>query len=255
MDLDSFSLGAWIALYLGAFLIGLAKTGIAGLGVLFVGIFAAVLPSRESVGVVLPLLITGDVLALLIYRRHAHWKHIVRLFPWTAAGVVIGTLVLGFASDALIARLIGGILTILVILHFRKRWSGNRSEHLPVPDAKRPWLVSVGTGTAAGFTTMTANAAGPVMTLYLLAMRLPKENFLGTAAIFFFLLNLFKVPFHLHIETIHTGSLHLNLYLIPAVLLGGLVGRLLLPYLKQEWFETTALIFTIAAAIRLLVWA
>lgn len=252
MEISELSAAAWGGLILAAFLIGLAKTGIAGLGVLFVALFAAILPPRVSVGVVLPLLIAGDVFALLLYRRHVQWRSILRLFPTTAVGVVLGYLILGWASDASIGRVIGGILLVLVVLHTRKYWSRQRITPPDDPHV-RPWWFSAATGTAAGFTTMTANAAGPVMTLYLLAMRLPKEHFLGTAAVFFFCLNLFKVPFHLTLGTINPTSLTMNLYLIPAVIAGGLVGRLVLPYLKQEWFESIALILTTLAALNLLV--
>ncbi|MCC5789835.1 MAG: sulfite exporter TauE/SafE family protein [Opitutales bacterium] len=252
-DLSSTAL---VLILLGAFIIGLSKTGIPGLGILFVGIFAQILPPRESVGVVLPLLICGDIAALILYRRNVRWSMIWRLFPWTALGVIIGTFALGVASDSVIARLIGAILAVLLFLHLRGKWrQANSPQDGETPPAQAGrWWFSGGTGLAAGFTTMTANAAGPVMMLYLLSMRVPKKDFFGTAAIFFFFLNLFKVPFHLGIGTINTDTLALNLYLFPAVFLGAGLGRLILPYIRPTWFEFLALFFTALAALRLLGW-
>ena len=80
----------WTLVVLGAFLAGVAKTGIAGLGILTLAIYANILPSKESTGIILPMLICADVVAVVAYRRHAVWSYLWRLFPWVAAGVVAG---------------------------------------------------------------------------------------------------------------------------------------------------------------------
>lgn len=240
----------WALLITGAVMIGLAKTGIPGVGILFVGLLANAMPARQATGVILPLLILGDVFGVLLYRRHTEWRHLWKLFPWTAAGVVLGWLALGRIDDLQTKRLIGGILTALVVVHF---WRKSRLAPAEEEVASAPHWVAAGTGLLAGFTTLIANAAGSVMTIYLLAMRLPKLGFLGTNAVFFLLLNWFKVPFMVNLKLINPESLWLNLQLAPAVLVGCVVGHYAASRMNQRVFESTALGLTFLAAVKLLV--
>lgn len=239
----------WLLAGLGAFLIGLSKTGIAGIGILAVAIFASVLPARESVGTVLVTLIAGDLVAVAAYRREVSWAHLWRLFPWTAVGVVLGALALNRIADHGVRRLIGGILLGLIAVHLVRQRSPSSAAALDY--SRRPWLVGL-TGLLAGFTTMVANAAGPIMVMYLLALRLPKLFFIGTAAWFFLVLNLFKVPFSLGLGLITPASISISLRLIPLAVLGALSGRRLVHAIDQRLFERLALGLTLIAAIRLL---
>ncbi|PLS79625.1 MAG: sulfite exporter TauE/SafE family protein, partial [Chloroflexi bacterium] len=233
------------------FLIGLSKTGIAGIGILAVAIFASVLPARESVGAVLVTLIAGDLVAVAAYRREVSWTHLWRLFPWTAVGVIGGALALNRIADDGVRRLIGGILLGLIAIHLARRAGRNPSSAAESKPRQRPWLVGLA-GLLAGFTTMVANAAGPVMVMYLLALRLPKLLFIGTAAWFFLVLNLFKVPFSVGLGLITPTSLGISLRLIPLAIIGALSGRLLVHAIDQRRFEQLALGLTLIAAIRLL---
>lgn len=217
-----------------------------------VAIFANILPARQAVGAVLPLLICADVVAVLAYRRHAQWSCLWRLFPWTAVGVVGGFLVMGQIGDTEVGVITGVILLALTVLHVWRVWVYKVRHGGEPPVPKHP-VFAVGVGAAAGFTTMVSNAAGPVMILYLLAMRLPKLEFMGTGAIFFLLINLFKVPFSLNLNIINQASLLFDLKLFPMVIIGALSGKFLLVYINQTLFERLALLFTVVAAVRLLV--
>jgi uncharacterized protein len=241
LELWQWALGA-----LGAFLVGLSKTGIPGLGILNVAIFALVFPARESVGLVLVILICGDIVAVSTYRRDASWPHLIRLFPWAAAGIVAGYFALGRVDDWQMRHLIGVILLSLVVFQYirSRRPGGSDSEAQP----PWPWLAPIA-GISAGFTTMVANAAGPVMVLYLLAMRLPKLVFIGTAAWYFLLLNLFKVPFSASLGLINSSSLGVSLLLGPFAMIGALVGRPIAERLNQRLFELIALALTLIAAL------
>ncbi len=241
----------WGAMFLGAMIIGLAKTGIAGVGILFVALFALVLPGKISVGVVLPLLICGDIVALCLYRKHAQWIHLFRLFPSAAAGVVVGYLTMDRATDETIARIIGLILLGLCCFQVWKRYRETRGRELVDEIRRFPLWYPVLMGALAGFTTMVSNAAGPIMILYLLSMRLPKKEFLGTGAVYFLCLNLFKVPFGVDLGIINTQSLLLDLQLVPGVLIGAALGRFLIGRISQRLFENIALFFTSVAGIRL----
>lgn len=235
----------WAMAILAAFLVGVAKTGIGGFGMVAVVLFAQIMSAKQATGVVLPLLCFGDILAVAMYRQHARWRYLWRLFPWTAGGVFVGYFTLGRITDTQARLLIGAIIVSLVTLHLvRRRTAGHEAEH----GAWFPPLI----GVLAGFTTLVANAAGPLMTIYLLSMRLPKFDFVGTAAAFFLLLNLFKVPFMVDLGLINAASFQLNLALFPAVVAGALLGRRLLQWINQRDFENVALAVAGLAGLKLL---
>lgn len=240
----------WILAALGAFMVGVSKTGIAGLSILSIALFNHVLPSsKQASGLVLPLLIFGDVVAVFSYRKHTQWRYLWRLFPWTAVGVVLGYFTMGRISDHAVRILIGWIIVSLVMLSFwRKYLSGPTEEQ----GAVFHWSVGAVIGMTAGFITLIANAAGPLMAIYLVAMRLPKMEYVGTAAVFFMLLNLFKVPFMVDLGLITTQSFGFNLALAPAVLLGALAGRWLLVRVNQNLFEQLVLLLSAIGGILLI---
>ncbi|HKB91812.1 MAG TPA: sulfite exporter TauE/SafE family protein, partial [Opitutaceae bacterium] len=112
----------WALLAVGAFMVGVSKTGMAGISILFIAIFTNVLPARLASGLVLPMLIVGDVVAVSWYRQHAQWKHLWKLFPWTGLGVILGYLTLGKIDDHQTRQLVGAILLFMVTLHFLRKW-------------------------------------------------------------------------------------------------------------------------------------
>ena len=258
----------WIVAGLGAFTIGVSKTGIAGLGILAIATFALAFPGGNSLGIVLVVLISADVIAVSTGGKHADWKHLRGLFPWAAGGVIIGALALGRIHDAAMQHLIGVILLVLVALQFLR--SRNAKSAIVAKDAvaaadapasaDAPAIADISSspffapvmGLLAGFTTMVANAAGPLMILYLLAMRLPKARFIGTAAWFFLVMNLFKVPFSVYLKIINASSLPISLALAPCAMVGAFAGRLVLHRIDQKLFETLALALTFCAAVKLL---
>lgn len=240
----------WSVAILGAFLIGVSKTSIAGLGTFAVALFALMLPARESVGVVLPILIAGDIVAVGAFHRHALWSHLWRLFPWAILGILIGFYALGRVDNQQMETLIGAILVALVVIQF---WR-SRSLRMAIDAEVVPHnllFISV-VGVVAGFTTMVANAAGPIMILYLLAMRLPKLEFIGTGAWYFLILNVFKVPFSYQLGLINPASLSLSLLVAPVAIIGALLGRQVIKHIDQSLFERLALVFTLLAALKLL---
>ncbi len=235
----------WGIAALAAVVVGVSKSGIGGLGMLAVVLFAQILPAKQATGMVLPLLCFGDVVGATYYRKHANWHHLWRLFPWTAAGVVIGYFALDVIDDRQARVLIGGIVLGLVAMHLiRRRFAGHEAEH-------GAWFAPT-IGVLAGFTTLVANAAGPLMAVYMLAMRLPKLDYVGTGAVFFLLLNLFKVPFMVHLGLINAASFSLNLTLVPLVFAGAWMGRKLIVRIEQQTFENLALGLSLLAGVRLL---
>ena len=235
----------WLLAILGSVLVGVAKTGIVGLSLLFVSMFAAIMPARRSTGLVLPLLIVGDVVAVLSYRRHAQWRHLWKLFPWAGTGIVLGYLALGRMNDNQARNAIGAIIVSLAALHVYRRIRplGREAKH-------GAWFAPL-IGILAGFTTLVSNSSGPLMVIYLLAMRLPKMEYMGTMAVFFMLLNFFKLPFMINLGLVTRESLLLNLYLTPAVLVGAWLGKWLLGRINQKAFDTIALVLTLFAGVKM----
>jgi uncharacterized membrane protein YfcA len=237
-----------VLLALGAFITGLSKTGIAGVSVLAVALFAIALPARASTGTLLPLLLCADLFGVAFYRKHVVWSHVAKLFPWVAVGIVIGCCALDKISSAQVQQLIGGILVAMVALHV---WRQRQSDALAARLPHAVWFAAA-MGLLAGFTTMVANAAGPVMILYLLAVGLPKLEFIGTGAWFFLLVNAFKVPFSVHLGLITGESLLLDAALILPMLPGALLGPVIVRRMNQNVFERVALALAVAAALKLI---
>jgi uncharacterized membrane protein YfcA len=258
----SFEPWQWALLFVAAFLVGVSKTGIAGLGILFVSLFANVFSdTKQATGIVLPLLLAGDLIAVLFYRRHTAWRYLRRLFPWAAAGVVAGFFAMGRLNDVQVRVLIGGIILVLSGVHVYRQWAAKREaervgakggEGAVAEEVVMPvWFCPV-IGVLMGFTTLVANAAGPLAVIFFLAARLPKMEFVGTGAVFFMILNWFKVPFMVSLGLINAESLRLNALLIPVVFVGALIGRWILHRVNQSLFETIALVLGILAGLKLL---
>jgi uncharacterized membrane protein YfcA len=238
----------WFFAALGAFMVGVSKAGITGLSILSIALFNHVFPSsKQASGLVLPLLIFGDFVAVFSYRKHTQWRYLWRLFPWTAAGVVLGYFTLGRISDHTARILIGWIIVSLAALSLWRKYVSPEQKA-----AAFHWSVAAAIGMTAGFITLIANAAGPLMAIYLVAMRLPKMEYVGTAAVFFMLLNLFKVPFMVDLGLITPQSFSFNLMLAPAVLLGALAGRWLLKQVNQNLFEQLVLLLSAIGGILLI---
>ncbi len=243
----TFTPAEWVLAVCGALFVGISKTGISGLGMLFVVLFAQIMPAKQATGIVLPLLCFGDLIAVASYRQHAQWRHVWRLMPWTAAGVVIGYLAMSRINEAQARWLIGVIVLSLVALHLVRRARVANDE-----EREHPWWFAPMIGVLAGFTTLVANAAGSLMVIYLLASRLPKMEYMGTGAVFFMIMNLFKVPFMVSLGLINAQSFMLNLWLAPAVFAGAWAGRAILKKMNQRVFENLALGLSVVAGLKLL---
>jgi uncharacterized membrane protein YfcA len=236
----------WLLAAVAAVGIGIAKSGFAGVSLLYVVIFAFIFGARQSTGVVLLLLLVGDIGAVTAFRQHARWDYIWRMLPPACVGVVMGSLLLGRLSEEAFRPTIGSIILALTALQlvrmFFPRWLGD------VPHTRTfAWAM----GLAAGITSMLANASGPIIALYALAVGLPKLEFVGTNAWFFLIINAFKVPFSYTLGLIRGHTLLLNLALAPPIALGILIGRWLAHRVPQHIFNGLLLAFAAVAALRL----
>jgi uncharacterized membrane protein YfcA len=236
----------------GALSVGIGKGGVPGVGNLAVVLLALALPARASVGVLLPIMISADVVAVTVYRRHADWRHILRLAPWVAAGIVLGYAVFGAMDDRGVKVLIGAILLGMAAAHFFRlrvrRQIGNDG-----PDRLlHSRLFTGATGLVAGFATMVANAAGPVAALYFIASGLPKYAFIGTAAWFFSLVNLSKVPLMMNLGIIHAESLRFSLSFMVYAVLGAAVAPAFVRFIPQKCFSARIWVFVVVGGLKLI---
>jgi hypothetical protein len=225
--------------------VGVAKSGFAGVSLVHVLVMAHIFGDKASTGVVLPMLCVGDVFAVIAFKRHAVWRHIVRTLPVACVGVAIGTWLMTLIPSTAYKPIIGWTVLMLVLLHLWRMWKPAAFEKVP-----QAWPFAAAMGLLAGITTMMANAAGPVMGLYLLAVGLPKFQLTGTNAWFFLLINFYKIPFSAGLGLIRTDTLLFNLALAPAILAGLFLGCWLLHHVPQRVFDGLILAFAAIAALQ-----
>jgi uncharacterized membrane protein YfcA len=228
--------------------VGFAKTAIGGLATVSVAVFAAVMPARESTAALLLLLLVGDVVAVWHYRRHCEPSLLRHLVPAVVPGLLLGTLLLAVVEDTALRRVIGAILLALLGLQLVLR---ARSRGVEAP-ARWSRPAAAGVGLAAGFTTMVANAGGPMMTVYLMAQGVDKRRFLGTISWFFLGVNLCKLPFSAGLGLIDAATLRTAALLVPAVLVGAGIGIVTVRHLGQRSFEAAVLAASALSAVPLL---
>ncbi|GAA3027714.1 sulfite exporter TauE/SafE family protein [Streptomyces glomeratus] len=252
MTLWNISAGGFAALAVAAMLVGFSKTAVSGANTVSLAIFAAVLPARASTGVLLPVLIVGDVLAVLTYRRHAHWPTLWRLFPAVAVGVVLGTLFLMWADDGVVRTSIGATLLLMAAVTVWRRRAAGRPDDPDAVTTRAGRIKARSYGVLGGFTTMVANAGGPVMSMYLLSAGFRKMGFLGTSAFFFLIVNVSKVPFSAGLGLIDGRSLLLDAALAVFVVPGAFVGKWALHRIDQRLFEQLVIAATVVGALQLL---
>ncbi|MFJ6615322.1 sulfite exporter TauE/SafE family protein [Streptomyces sp. NPDC091289] len=251
--MDTISLWPLAALAAASTLVGFSKTAVSGANTISLAVFAAVLPARESTGVLLPILIVGDLLAVLVYRRHAHWPTLLRLFPAVAVGVVAGTVFMLWADDAAVRTSIGAILLFMTgVTLWRRRIAEKETEKETEAEGGSGRTAARGYGVLGGFTTMVANAGGPVMSLYLLSAGFRKLGFLGTSAWFFLIVNVSKVPFSVGLGLIDARSLLLDACLVLFVLPGAYLGRVCVDRINQKIFDRIVIGATVVGGLQLL---
>jgi uncharacterized protein len=239
----TFSATNWVLICLAAFILGLAKAGLKGIDMLNVTIMAIVFGGKASTGIVLPLLCVADIFAVLYYNRHAQWNHFWKIVPWMAVGIFIGVYVGKDLNEAVFRKTMAMIIivtvVIMIVMEFRK--TNNVPTH--------PLFVA-STGLVAGFTTMIGNLAGAFANIYFLAMRMSKQDFIGTAAWVFLVINFFKLPFQIfYWKNITVNSLKTDLVLLPALALGFWAGLKIVARIKDDNYRKIVIVLTLIGAM------
>lgn len=233
----------FIILFLAAFILGLSKSGIKGISIIIVAMLVFVFGAKPSTGILLPMLIVGDIFAVIYYHRHAQWKYLIKLLPFMALGVILGTWVGDTLTEEAFRKGMAAVILLAVIVMFL--WDKKKSKNVPQHIAFAGVM-----GLTAGFTTMVGNLAGSFANIFFLAMRLPKDAFIGTTAWLFLIINLFKVPFHIWSwKTINIETIQVSAITIPAIFLGLFVGIHLLKRVNDALFRKFILVMTGIGAI------
>ncbi|MES2331742.1 MAG: sulfite exporter TauE/SafE family protein [Bacteroidota bacterium] len=247
MDILSFySVSQWLLIMLASFIIGMSKAGLKGVDMLSVTLMAFVFGSKSSTGIVLPLLCIADIAAVAYYNRHAQWKHFWKLTPWMIVGILMGVYLGKDMNETLFRKIMAVIIliTIVIVVLMERR----KSQQVP----QHP-LFAASTGLSAGFTTMIGNLAGAFANLYFLAMRMPKNNFIGTAAWLFLFVNLFKLPFQVfYWKNITTQSLKVDAVLFPTLAIGFWAGIHIIGKIRDEHYRKLVIVLTLAGSIVML---
>ena len=236
-----------VILLLSALMTGMTKTGINGLGLVSVPLMALAFGARESTGVLLPILIMADIYAVIHYHRSAEWRLIFKILPPAIVGIGIG-IITGEMISPEQFKLLLSIVVLAMVIIMVVRDLGKKREKIP----DKWWFAGI-MGLVGGFATMIGNAAGPVFAVYLLAMRLPKNSFIGTGALFFFIVNLFKVPFHIFVwKTISWSTFQYDLIALPVILIGGWLGIRLVKLFPEKFYRWFVVITTCLSAALLI---
>jgi uncharacterized membrane protein YfcA len=241
--LFTYSVINWLLILLSAFIIGLSKAGLKGIDMMNVTIMAIVFGGKASTGIVLPLLCIADIMAVIYYHQHAQWKHFWKLIPWMIIGVLFGVYVGKDLDEAIFKRIMAVIIiltiAIVIMLEFRK--------NTVMPGNK---LFGAVMGLVSGFTTMLGNLAGAFSNIYFLAMRMPKNNFIGTAAWVFLVVNYFKLPFQIfYWKNITPATLQTDLFLLPALIAGFWGGVKIVSVIKDESYRKIVIALTLIGAV------
>lgn len=236
----------WILAASAAFILGISKAGIKGIAIIIVTMMALAFGARESTGLLVPLLVVGDIFAVIYYNRHTRWSYIAKFLPWMLLGLLMGVL----TGNEIPERTFKWVMVVVILASVIMMYWWDRRKSKDVPTH---WAFGGFIGLLAGFTTMIGNLAGAFSNIYFLAMRLPKNEFIGTAAWLFLIINVVKLPFHYYIwETISAESLRINLYLVPPIMVGLFVGVRLVRLLQEGFYRKMILLLTAVGAVLIL---
>lgn len=236
----------WFLAFLAAFFLGMGKAGIKGLGVLIVTLMAIVFGGKSSTGILIPLMVVADILAVYHYHNYTQWKFLLKILPTMVLGVLVGVWFGNSISEQLFKQVMAIFIFITVVLMV---WM-DQKKNMPIP---KHWFFASSMGLLSGITSMVGNLAGSFADIYFLAVRLPKNQFIGTAAWLFLIINVFKLPFHIFVwKTVTPNSLLLNLFLIPAILFGFISGVALVKLLNNEVYRKFIMAVTAMGALLIL---
>ena len=238
----------WILIAFSAMLIGMSKTGVPGVSMIVVPTLALIFGGKQSTGVLLPILIMADMFGVVYYHRHAEWKHLLRALPWAFAGLLLALWIGNLVDDEQFKRIIA--ITVFISIGLMV-WKDKGLKNAFVPEK---WWFAAVMGVAGGFATMIGNVAGPIFAIYLLAMHLPKNSFIGTTAWFFAIVNLTKLPLQIFAwENISFQTFTIDLIVFPFIALGAWMGIKVVKKIPEHTYRWLVIAITVVSAFLILI--
>lgn len=243
-----FSILQWLLLALCALFVGMSKVGIAGISMFYIPVLALIFGGKTSTGILLPMLMMADIFGVAYYHRHAEWKYLAKLLPWAFVGIGIGLWVGKVINDEWFKNIIAVLVFAGVgIMLWRERQK--RTNLFP-----HTWWFAAIMGILGGFATMIGNVAGPIFAIYMLAMNLPKNAFIGTGAWFFLIVNFFKFPLQVWVwNNIEWKTIILDFAMLPAIAAGAFLGIWIVRKIPDKTYRTFIVIVTVLSAFLLLI--
>ena len=237
----------WLIIMVCGMLIGMSKVGVPGVSMIVVPALAFIFGAKASTGVLLPILMMADLFGVAYYRRHASWSHLIKVIPWAVLGLLLALWIGEMVND----EQFKDIIAILVFLSIGLMlWQDKRKGTNLFPDK---WWFAASLGIMGGFATMIGNVAGPVFAIYLLAMHLPKNSFIGTSAWFFMIINFTKFPLQLFVwNNISAETLMIDLVTLPAIALGAFIGFKMVKIIPENTYRGFVIVITVISAFLLL---
>lgn len=246
--IDAYNLFQWAILALSALFIGMSKTGVQGITLLAVPYMAMAFGAKESTGIILPMLCLADIIAVAYYKRIADWKVVAKLLPTAIFGFFVAIFVDKLIPAHEFRQLMGWTLVLALVVMIWSEVFGKENKWM-----KKWWYAAI-FGLLGGFTTMIGNAAGPVMSVYLLSMRKEKMEYIGINAWFFLVVNFLKIPLQIFVwENISVSTISLNLLMLPFIVLGAWLGIRIVKLFPEKAFRKFIQIVTILSVIMMLV--
>jgi uncharacterized membrane protein YfcA len=243
-----FTIFQWILLLICAMFIGMSKVGVPGVSMIVVPTLAIIFGGKASTGILLPMLMMADVFGVSYYHRHAEWKYLWKMFPFAFIGIGLALWVGEVVNDEWFKNIIAVLVFVCIGLMLWKDWGKGKNIF---PDT---WWFAASMGVLGGFATMIGNVAGPIFAIYLLAMHLPKNSFIGTGAWFFMIINISKFPLHIFIwKTIDWSTLKLDVLLLPGIALGAFLGVWLVKKISEKFYRIAVIVVTALSAFLLLI--
>ena len=230
--IEALTIFQWVILALTALCIGMSKTGVQGLMLLAVPYMAMAFGAKESTGVILPMLCIADIIAVVYYKRIADWKVVAKLLPTAILGFFVAIFVDKQIPAAEFRQLMGWTLALALAVMIWSELFGKENRWM------KKWWYSAAFGLLGGFTTMIGNAAGPVLSVYLLSMRKDKMEYIGINAWFFLVVNLLKVPLQIFVwDNISWDTFSLNLTMLPIIGIGAWLGIIIVKLFPEKAFR------------------
>ena len=240
--------GSWALFFFCAMLIGMSKTGVQNIGTATIPLFALLFGAKHSTGIVLPMLCMADLLAVIYYRKKFHRDWVIKPMPWALMGLVVALILGDNVPESSFKIIMGGC----ILLGVATMIGMNRPENLERIRTSR-WFAPL-IGFVLGFSTMIGNAAGPILTVYLLATRLPKFAFVATGAWFIMTLNYLKIPLQIFVwDNVSWAGFLLSLTGLPFILLGGVIGIKIVHLLPERQFRLLMITLTVISTLFLLI--